>query len=324
MKTIQDSFTLTARQSEEYWTKGYVVLRQLFTPQFLGHLRAMQLEPPTDPYQRGFDRLVYDTCIGDEGVYAMLQDPRFRSLMHTLTSEDMFFTQAAGFSLKRNVSAGLAWHIESQSFGYQRAEDDAATLWTPLHPIRVNGQAGGMRYVPRSVFCGKVVYAQIAPAMFQYIESRIKKGDLAFDEYVALRDGMLNQAPLRDLLEHHAEEDDFEPGDALLMNKYVLHRSVALADGPLAHRDAFAFRFISANSRYDALRARDVEIPRRYYGYAGPTSFHLDVCKKDGELIVDSPLFASDRTTRRLGTGGSATAFLARRELPSLSPTGTT
>lgn len=324
MKTIQDSFALTAQQADDYRTKGYVVLRQVFTPAFLAHMRAMQLAPPTDPYQRGFDRLVYDTCVGDDGVYALLEEPRFRELMYSLSGQDLFFTQAAGFSLKRKVSNGLSWHIESQSFGYQRAEDDAATLWTPLHPIVKGGQAGGMRYVARSVFCAQVVYGQLAPAMFQYIESRLKKGDLPFEEYVALRDGMLNAGPLRELLEHHAEEDDFEPGDALLMNKYVVHRSVALGDGPLAHRDAFAFRFISATSRYDGARARDVEIPRRYYGYAGPTSFHLDVCKNDGELIVDSALFDCDRTTRRLGTGGNTTVLHSRRELPTLSPTGST
>jgi hypothetical protein len=323
MKTIQDSFALSARQADDYRSKGYVVLRQVFTPAFLAHMRAMQLEPPTDPYQRGFDRLVYDTCVGDLGVYAMLQEPRFRELMFEITGQDLFFTQAAGFSLKREVSAGLAWHIESQSFGYQRADDDAVTMWTPLHPVMKGAQAGGMRYVPRSVMCGRVVYAQLAPAMFQYLECRLAKGDLPFEEYVALRDGVLNTGPLREILEHHAEEDDFEPGDVLLMNKYVLHRSVALSDGPLAHRDAFAFRFISATSRYDAARARDVEIPRRYYGYPGPTSFHLEVCQNDGELIVDSPLFDSDRTTRRLGTG-MATAFLSRPELPTLSLTGST
>ncbi|MET0284553.1 MAG: hypothetical protein ABW352_08795 [Polyangiales bacterium] len=305
MKAIQDSFALSAQQADEYRTKGYTVLRQVFTPPWIAHLRAVQLKPPLDPYQRGFDKLVYDTCVGDEGVYALLQDPRFRSLMYTLSGQDLFFTQAAGFSLKRKVSTGLAWHIESQSFGYQRAEDHGATLWTPLHPIVARGQAGGMRYVPRNVLCGKVVYAQLTPAMFQYIESRLKKGDLPFEEYVALRDGVLNSGPLRELLEHHAEEHDFEPGDALLMDKYVLHRSVALADGPLTHRDAFALRFVGASSRYDAARARDVEIPRRYYGYPGPTSFHLDVCKNDGELIVHSPLFASDRTTRRLSPTGS-------------------
>ncbi|HEX5658987.1 MAG TPA: phytanoyl-CoA dioxygenase family protein, partial [Polyangiales bacterium] len=308
MRASQDSFEPDSEQASSYREKGYVVLRGLFTPQLVAHLRAnmnAQLAAPTDPYQRGFDRLVYDTCVGDHGVYAMLQEPRFRAMMYALTGEDMFFTQGAGFSLKRKGSAGLAWHIESQSFGYQRAEDDASTLWTPLHPVARDGQRGGMRYVSRSIFCGKPVYAQIAPAMFRHIEARLARNELPFEEYVALRDGMLNTSPLRELLEHHAEEHDFAPGDALLMSKYVLHRSVALEDGPLAHRDAFAFRFVSSSSRYDAQRARDVEIPRRYYGYRGPTSFHLEVCQNDGERIIDSPLFDHDRTTRRLGGDGA-------------------
>lgn len=330
MKAIQDGFEVGSEHVRAYREKGYVVLRGLLTPQLIGHLRAsmsMQLAAPTDPYQRGFDRLVYDTCVGDHGVYALLQDARFRATMQALTGEAMFFTQGAGFSLRRKVSTGLAWHIESQSFGYQRADDDATTLWTPLHPIEKRGQRGGMRYVSRAVFCGKPMYAQVAPAMFRYIEARLEKGDLPFEEYVALRDGMLNSGSMAQLLEHHAEEDDFAPGDVLLMSKYVVHRSVALDDGPHSHRDAFAFRFVSCDSRYDAQSARNVEIPRRHYGYPGPTSFHLDVCQNDGERIVDSPLFTHDRTTRDLGGEGAGNppSFLTppTRELPTLLRTGT-
>lgn len=304
MMTIQDSFDLSQEDIESYRTKGFVVLRGLFTPTLIQHLQRRvrsQAASPTDPYQRGFDRLVYDTCTGDRSLYALLEEPRFRTLMRDLAGLDLFFTQGVGFSLRRKVSTGLAWHIESQSFGYQRVDDDAATLWTPLHPIRTRGQRGGVRYVPRSVLCGKFVYQQVAPAVFRYVEAKFRDGGLPFEDYVALRDGTLNNEPLRSLLEHHAEEDDFDVGDALLMSKYVIHRSVPLADGPLAARDAFAFRFIAASSRYDRERARDVEIPRHYYGYDGPTRFHLDVCQRDGERIVESPLFDSDRAIRNLG-----------------------
>ena len=93
-------------------------------------------------------------------------------------------------------------------------------------------------------------------------------------------------------------EDDFEVGDALFFDKYVIHRSAILGDGELESRDAFTLRFISETSRYDKLRSHNVEMPRDYYGYDGPTKFHLDVCKEDGELIIDSELFESDREKR--------------------------
>jgi hypothetical protein len=45
-------------------------------------------------------------------------------------------------------------------------------------------------------------------------------------------------------------------------------------------------------------RAKSIEIPRDHYGYAGPTKFHLEICKEDGSLIVDSPYFDADRERR--------------------------
>ena len=44
--------------------------------------------------------------------------------------------------------------------------------------------------------------------------------------------------------------------------------------------------------------ARSIEIPRDHYGYAGPTRFHLEICKEDNSLIVDSPYFDADRERR--------------------------
>ena len=73
---------------------------------------------------------------------------QFKKIMHGLTKRTLFFTQGVGFGLKKNVSKGFTWHIESQSFGFNRSEDYATTLWAPLHPINTQQQAGGMRYVP--------------------------------------------------------------------------------------------------------------------------------------------------------------------------------
>lgn len=309
MDTILPGFQLTTEDVNTYREKGFVVLRSVFTKGLIDALREnahRQFAAPTDRYQRGFDQLMYDTCVGNEVVYSLLRDGRFRAAMQALTGRDMFFTQAAGFRVRQKVSAGLAWHIESQSFGYQRAEDDATTLWVPFNPIRASGQRGGMRCVSRSVLCGKFLYAQVAPAMFRYVQDRIREGGLPFEEYEALRNGTLNGEPLRSLLEHHAEEPDFEIGDVLLMSKYVVHRSVVLGEGPMAAREACAFRFVDVASQYDRERALDLEIPRAHYGYAGPTRFHLDVCQNDGDSIVDSPLFDQDRAIRHLGASSSA------------------
>jgi hypothetical protein len=303
VETISPKFSWRPKDTADYRRTGFVLLKDLLTPAFVDYLRDQvdhQLETPTDHYQRGFDRLGYDLCEGDEVIYELLADEKFRALMRDLTGERLFFTQGVGFGMRKSVSTGFTWHIESQSFGFNRAEDYGTTLWIPLHRIDTKGQKGGMRYVPCDVISGHFMYTHVDPAVFRCMAERIENGDVAFDEYVKLRDEPLNSSGICRLLEYYAVEDDFELGDALLFDKWVIHRSAVLEDGPLDVRSAFSLRFISEESRYDYQRAHDIEIPRNYFGYAGPTKFHLEVCKEDGELIVNSPLFAADRNKRRL------------------------
>lgn len=303
MKVLNEQFVLTDQDVENYAKQGFVLLRNFFPQEMVDYLRARvseQLETPTDNYQKGFDKLRYDLCEGDETIFELLAKPLFRDVMWRLTQKKLFFTQGVGFGLKKQVSSGFSWHIESQSFGFHRMEDYATTLWAPLHRIDSKGQRGGMRYVPSNIISGDFMYRDIDPAVFRCMRERIDNGGIPFDEYVALRDEPLNSSGMRNLLEYYAVEDDFEPGDVLLFDKAVLHRSVRLEDGPLEVRDAFSLRFIDEDSTYDHHRAHMIEIPRNYYGYAGPTKFHLEICKNDGERIIDSPFFDSDREKRRL------------------------
>ncbi|UQA60617.1 hypothetical protein [Polyangium aurulentum] len=302
METISATFTLTDQLIESYRQTGFILLKRFFSEEMVLHLRdkvRAELSTPTDSYQKGFSRLGYDLCSGDEMIYDLLRNWHFREVMWSLTGHRLFFTQGVGFELKKNVSRGFDWHIESQSFGFHRTEDYACTLWAPLHPIVTKGQRGGMRYVPKNIISGEYMYSHVDPAVFRCLQERIDSTGIAFEDYVALRDGPLNSSGMNTLLEHFAVEDDYELGDVLLMDKYVIHRSVMLDEGPLESRDAFSLRFISETSRYDHARAHMIEIPRNYYGYPGPTRFHLDVCQNDGDLIVDSPFFA-DREQRRI------------------------
>lgn len=301
METMNPDFTLTEQHVQDYQRQGFVLLKKLFSDEMIAYLRERvneELETPTDHYQKGFDKLRYDLCNGDERVFELVGNAEFRDIMLKLTKQNLFFTQGVGFTLKREVSKGFTWHIESQSFGFNRAEDYATTLWAPLHPVDTKGQRGGMRYVPRDVISGEFMYEYIDPAVFRCMEEQIASGGISFEDYVALRDEPLNSPGLARLLEYYAVEDDFELGDALLFDKYVIHRSAPLEEGPLAARDAFSLRFIGEDSRYDYRRAHDIEIPRNYFQYAGPTKFHLDICKEDGELIVDSTFFDQDREQR--------------------------
>ncbi len=315
MMCVNGGTKIALQDANAYRERGFIVLRNLFTRDFIDELRRCvtpQLAAPTDRYQRGFDCLTYDTCTGNEGLYALVTDARFRAAMRQLTAHNLFFTQGVGFGIKSRSGSGLPWHIEAQSFGFQRAEDYGVTLWIPLDPIDTGGQRGGLRYVSRAAFCGRHLYSHVSPAIFKCIEDRIRKGGITFEEYLALRDGPLNSPAMSELFEHYAEEDDFEVGDALLMDKYVVHRSVSLGEGPIPMRRAFALRFICETSRYDRARAMSLEVPRVYFGYEGPTRFHLDVCRFDGDRIVDSPLFNGDRVKRLLSTTRSVGVHGAR------------
>ncbi|RZL11956.1 MAG: hypothetical protein EOP40_00660 [Rubrivivax sp.] len=300
---MHKQFELSEQDIQKYETAGFVLLKNFFSSELVDYLKqrmTAELEIPTDKYQKGFDRLGYDLCTGDAKVYQLLADERFREVMARLTKQRLFFTQGVGFGLKKNVSKGFSWHIESQSFGFHRTEDYATTIWVPLHRIDTQGQRGGMRYVPKNIISGEYMYSHVDPAVFRCMSERIKEGEISFEEYVALRDGPLNSSGMNTLLEYFAVEDDYELGDVLIMDKYVIHRSVVLEEGPLDIRDAFSFRFIAEDSRYDWTRAHDIEIPRDYFKYAGPTKFHLDICKEDGELIVESDFFDADRDMRRV------------------------
>lgn len=301
MHTINPDFKLNDGDAEFYQRTGFVVLRKFFSMELVQYLKDRvndEFESPTDHYQKGFDKLRYDLCNGDEKIFELIGNRQFQDIMIELNKENMFYTQGVGFGLKKNDGKGFTWHIESQSFGFNRSEDFATTLWTPLHPIDTKAQRGGMRYIPRDIISGEFMYDFIDPAVFRCMDEHIKSGGIAFEDYVSLRDDPLNSDGIGRLLEYFAVEDDFELGDAILFDKYVLHRSTPLGDGPIEVRDAFSLRFIAESSRYDKGRAEMIEIPRNYYGYEGPTKFHLEVCDEDEQLIVESKYFDSDREKR--------------------------
>lgn len=100
------------------------------------------------------------------------------------------------------------------------------------------------------------------------------------------------------MLTAHAEEDGFAVGDALLFDKYVIHRSVPLGEGPIETRPAFVMRFVEVGSRYDRTRAENLEFPVTRYGYKAFTQSHLFVGKESGEIIDESDFF--DRRHDRL------------------------
>lgn len=289
------NFMLKQSDINSFKTNGFLLIKKFYSEHFIKYIQNKidsQIDIPADKYQSGFNRLAFDLFENDTEVESLLKNNKFRTLMHELTGETMLFTQSIGFELKKNVSKGFPWHIGTQSFGYHKAEDFGCTIWAPLAQINTEKQRGGMAYVPKNILSGKSLYREIDPAVFRYLDEQIKNDSKpTLEEFILLRDGPLNDPAIKKLLDYFAVEDDFEVGDALIFDKNVIHRSIMLGDGDIDVRTAFVMRFVSSTSTYDSLRAHNLEIPRAYFNYAGPTKFHLNLCEKDGDLIIDSHLF---------------------------------
>jgi len=289
------SYELSQEQIASFRDQGFVLLKGLFPKDVIHQINEMvqnHLAEPTDKYQTGFKRVKYD-IFEDEPQFNKLQaNKSFRSVIHQLCGRDMLHTQTLAFEMKQKTSTGFPWHIGTQSFGFQRAEDFGCTLWVPMVEIDNSKQKGGMAYVPTNIISGAFMYEDIDPASFALVEDYISSNkEITIEEFIELRDGPLNHAAMKRLLDYYAVADDFEVGDALLFDKYVIHKSVLLEEGPIEARAALAMRFIASDSRYDKKRAENLEIPRKFFSYSGPTRFHLEVGEEDGQLLVEGPLY---------------------------------
>ena len=300
--SINKNFSIRSTDIDSFKSNGFLLLKGLFTQELISYFSGIindELQEPTDKYQTGFNRVRYDIFDKDSNIYEVLADSTFKKVLSALCERDMIFTQALAFELKKSSSSGFPWHIGTQSFGFQRAEDFGCTIWIPLVPIDAKGQRGGMAYVPTNKVSGDFMYKCVDPSTFNLIQEKIDRNeDLYIEEFMQLRDGPLNDPAMKKMLDYYTVEDSFELGDALIFDKNVIHRSVKLSDGKLDSRPALAIRFTDAEARYDKKRAMDLEVPRKFWNYAGPTSIHLTVAIEDGTLMKDSPLFKENLNQR--------------------------
>lgn len=310
---INKEFQLSHADIEAFKAQGFLHLKSFFSPKTIEKMVALttaQVKPPENNYGAGFSKLKYDVGNDDEYLLSMMQDEQFSDTLKHLCGETVFFTQGLGFELKKNVSKGFPWHVGTQSFGFQRLQDTGYTIWTPLCRIDPNGQRGGMAYVPKDKMSGEFVYQHIN-LLPDFIRSRIEGGEpYDFDRFSRLKNHLLNAAEMDSLLNHYAIEDEFELGDALIFDKYVMHRSVALEDGPIEARMAYALRFCGVEARYDGPRVEALRFPREAFNYDVGSEFNDQVCSTDGESVYESAFFDQSRFKRTV-EGQSSQATLS-------------
>jgi hypothetical protein len=293
--TVDPRFELTDEHVAAYRRDGFVKLERFLHPDLLEHVRGrisgeMRV---LGEGQRGFHALGYDIFGSDPEIGRLLRDEAFTRTLTTLADRSLLYTQGIGFEIQRGKHHGFPWHVGTQSFGYVRGTDYGCSLWIPLAPIDPEGQGGGMSAVPARALSGQFLFTQVDPLVDRTLDA-IAAADaggersLSFESFVQLRHGILNDPSMATLLDCSKRTDRFEPGDVLFFDKYVIHASEPLGDGPLASRAAFVMRFVDLDARFDARRASGLEFQRRYFGVAPQSDFHLRIGEVDGAPIRDS------------------------------------
>ena len=306
-------FRVTREQKKQFQRDGFVKLKGFLSANVI-HTLLDRVEVEMSRETPGilkadskFNRAKYDFKAEMTEVYELLERPYFRRALMELVERDLFLTNEVCFEIEKNVSKGFPWHVGTQSFGFQMAEEFGCTLWAPLHPIDTKGQRGGMAFVPRNIVSAEYVFSQLEPAIVSALEAKERSGTRTnVSEYFALRTGILNSPAMCEIFENHQVEDDFELGDVVLFNKMVVHRSIMLGEGALARRAAHVMRFVDAGSHYDLKRARDLEFPVERYGkgfipYKPFTRLHIEIAEAGahhGDVIAQCRFF--DNRDRRM------------------------
>ncbi len=311
---FDNEFFITPEQKEQFRRDGFVKLKGFLNADvveaLLEHIETEMGRGAPDNFkvEKLFTRAKYDFETDKSEVYELLERPYFRRALTELSECDLFLTTELCFEIEKNVSKGLPWHVGVQSFGFQPAEEFACTLWAPLHPVDTKGQRGGMAYVPQNVVSSDFVYNQLEPAVVSTLKAKEQAGVRTnIDDYFALRIGILNSPTMCEILENHQVEDEFKPGDALLFNKMVVHRSIMLGEGPLPRRATYVMRFIDSGSHYDLQRAKNLEYPVEKYGkgffpYKPFTRLHAEIAEsgaQDGDVLAECAFF-DDRERRTI------------------------
>lgn len=246
-----------------------------------------------------FNRAKYDFDADKTQIFELVERPYFRRAITDLTQCDLFLAFETSYEIEKNRNTGFPWHVCVQGFGYQFAEQFGCTFWTPLHPVNAKKQRGGLGCVSRRFVPGEFAYSTDL-SILEVIRDRERTGKrTSVDDYFKLRAGILNSPVMHELLETHKVEHDFEPGDVLLFDKTVVHRSVMLEEGEMPRRAAYVMRFVDADSRYDLNRARALEFPSEQYGhgfipYKPLTRQHIEIAEagaKNGDLLSECDYF---------------------------------
>lgn len=263
---------------EYFKLNGFAAVRGLISQAMVERLRAILEATDGGTTFDTIKKNTYNIAVDDECIRAVVESPEFARLLSSLGYGDCFFSDGIVFETDPEL-IGFDWHLDITSFKYIRPEDRAFSLWLPLDPIKTEDQDGGMTMLPTSAFSGKEffklqsrvtrsledgrytipdIYKTLLGPKYRNPEQKKFKRMFPYIQQQfphLFSDSLYISGFSRNLFDSEGVSYSLDPGDAVLFEKCVFHKSNPLRPGKLKSRRAFVMRFIEANSRFNSVNA---------------------------------------------------------------------
>lgn len=257
---------------------GFCAIKGLIPPPMIEHLKSVIATTENGTTFDTIKKNTYNTAIDDLAVRNMVQHKKFGNLVGSLGYGDSVFTDGVIFETDAELG-GFDWHLDITSFKYIFPRDKAFSIWVTLDPIVPTEQDGGLTLLSTNSFSGCEFFNLQAKVTRSLVEGRYKIPPLyktllgpkyRNDEQKKFKklfpyiqekfphlfsDSIYISGFARNLFDSEGVSFSLTPGDAIVFDKNVFHRSNALLPGPMKTRRAFVLRFIEAESRFAAVNA---------------------------------------------------------------------
>ena len=297
MSRYLNQVTISDELAAAYRRDGFVKVAGLFTKEVLDKMRPLAVEKESVDFEpKGLAtealsnlgrlyKLAKNIGLDRETMIEICTDPIFIKVREQLSPIRWAYTMSLLTSLDIGTR-GLNWHFGVDSFNFVGPDQDGITFWIPLDPIDPSQQGGGMAYVSEEVYSGR----NTVKLLYQFI-SRYRTDANRLRDLFAFEKAYRQVA--EPVLEENRVEDSFQPGDALIFNRHIYHRTSQLLPGPIATRHAFVLRFIDDTARYDPEFYRTMKAFAEMTGWFPPSKFGLSLADsgmQPGARVLDSPL----------------------------------
>jgi hypothetical protein len=233
---------------------GFLKFERLFTPTAVEGFRgllAAQLGGGIDRSDQEvvrhagggqFARYSNNVDITGDVMKSVRDSDEFRALFASIDDGRWLLSQGLGFEIKPGQK-GLAWHWGFRSFCFTDCEDEGYTLWIPLDDVDPAKQNGGLPVISTSLYSGRDETKLLAQYAYAHEDAELlAQAPGNFIGHTGLRNAVLDK---------HAIEHTYTPGDALLFSRFVFHKSAPFHEGPQQRRRAFVMRLIPSTATFN-------------------------------------------------------------------------